>query len=705
MKKILFSTLLSVASLCAFDTRTHVWIAQEIINDLEDGSVTISPFGDFTVDPSVVSAILEHPRVFRMGNIGPDGFPDVVGGQVTVHPGLEDGYIDDDTQTLVHGWKSDEWFRWVLTHAQTPEQKAFAYGFLAHGASDTFAHSYVNMYAGDIFDMNDGETDVEKRHIFLEKYISDRLPPYTDAAGNDLGEAYELVAVDDELPVTYIKNTLIMNEQSARQYALASSANYLAKMYAFRQKIAALDDDTESTVDADRDDADKECSDSFWYPGKYFFSVFASKGDACEQKSFLETKRAELSQLKNSYGIERYSFKKAWLAQIDHAIDEYVKTSSRMSRNFMQAGAPTYSELTDWIDCYGSSFTDPTTLGAKSVEGSCSLSKKLKDELGFLDDVKPRDDFTRLSALKNDVHALSKGLGSEIVDLIGIAALEIVTVKDRDVSHDSLNEQFGSDGSDKHLLLIGDIAERVEAEMHLTNNRLDPEAFAPLQNALVLSKLSLLSREQINELIRRSSAAETFRYLSDGTSSFNLLFNSIKTIDGNQQWRYQAPPYPRAEGFKDTRPHFYGYDSNATHGFRFFETDTLRLNLFDKIFKGPLNLGMQQPNLIGMSTVLPAGYPYIACGDDPFPSSGNDSLCSTSAPANGDRNDTNRTDTGTPSGSGDDTDEWESLLAGLKALVMEYYYRIIGEENILATTETNDSIKIITTVPDDGIIF
>lgn len=699
MKRLLLPALLATTSLLAFDTRSHVWIAQEVINDLEDGQVSIAPFGSFTVDPEIVSAILENRSVYRMGNIGPDGFPDVIGGQVTVHPGLEDGYIDDETTTVTKGWKSDTWFKWVLSKAETPQEKAFAYGFLGHGASDTFAHTYVNMYAGDIFDMNDGETDVEKRHIFLEKYISDRLPEFKDSDDNYLGEAYELVAIDDALPIGFIKETLLMNDDVAEQYALSSTADYLAKMYAFRQKVAALDDDnTESTVDTDLDAAAQECDDTFWYPGKYLFSIFSSKDEACEEKSFLDTKLDALAQIKADYGIETYSFKKAWLAQIDHAIDEYIKTSSRMSQGFMDVNGATYSQLTDWINCYGSSFTDPTTLGAQAVEGSCDISNKVKSELSFLDDVQEQVDFTLLSGLKSEVNGLSDTLGNEIISLIGVAALEVITVKDQDVSHDSLNEQFGMDESEKHLLLIGDMAERIEAEMALEDGKLDPETFHVLYNAVVLSKLSLLSRTQINELIARAGVAATYQYPRTQEPEFNLLFNSIKTIDGNHQWMHQAPPYPRLSGFDDTTPHFYGYANDETHGLKLFENSRLRFQLFNKIFKGPLALGLETPEVIDMSRILSSDYPYVSCVENPFPNGVDDRFCSvTTLPGDDDT-------TANPPAN-DERSFWERFIDYLKTLVMEYYYEIVGAENIISTTETNSTIEIITTVPDDGITF
>ena len=699
MKRLLLPILLAGTSLLAFDTRTHVWIAQEVINDLEDGKVTIAPYGEFSVDPSIVSAILENKSTYRMGNIGPDGFPDVIAGQVTVHPGLEDGYIDDETDIITKGWKSDTWFQWVLSKAQTPHEKAFAYGFLGHGASDTFAHTYVNMYAGDIFDMNDGETDVEKRHIFLEKYISDRLPAITDSDDNYLGEAHELVAVDDALPVTFIKNTLLMNQDVAEQYALSGTANYLAKLYEFRQKVAALDDDnTENSVESDIDVAKEECEDTSWYPGKYLFSIFSSKDEACEEQSFLDRKKTQLAEIKASFGITTYSFKKAWLAQIDHAIDEYIKTSSRMSQGFMEVNGDTYTQLQEWLNCYGTSFTDPTTLGAQAVEGSCKVSNKIKSELSFLYDVKDEADFTILSGLKSEVNTLSDALGNEIISLIGVAALEIITVKEQSVSHDSLNDQFGMDESEKHLLLISDMAERVEAEMALKNGALDPESFSVLYNAVVLSKLSLLSTDQLNLLITRAGVASSYQYPQDG--KFNILFNTIKTIDGNHQWMRQAPPYPRFDGFSDTTDHFYGYENNETHGLKLFESSQLRFNVFDKVFKGPLALGLETPEIINMDEILSSDYPYVSCAENPFPNGIDDHFCSAiTLPGGGDNN-----GTVTPP-AGEETSYWDKFIDYLIQLVMDYFHQIIGTENILSTTESNTSVEIITTVPDDGITF
>jgi hypothetical protein len=96
------------------------------------------------------------------------------------------------------------------------------------------------------------------------------------------------------------------------------------------------------------------------------------------------------------------------------------------------------------------------------------------------------------------------------------------------------------------------------------------------------------------------------------------MFNAIKTIDGNHQWLTKAPPYPRLEGFEDSVEHFYGYENSATFGWKLFSVAELRSGVFNKIFKGPLSLGLETPALINYTVVLPSNYPYVTCEKNPF---------------------------------------------------------------------------------------
>lgn len=182
---VLTTSLLLSSGAAAFKVETHVWLADQIISELRsapDGSIAISvpdtrnPIArlvspsqngrvlrTFTVPANVRDAILQYPETFRLGAIGPDALPGIIEGQSTIHPGGAK-------------WGTGDWLAHVLYAAQSGEEIAFAYGMLAHAAGDVFAHTYVNHYAGNVFDLFDQEITVESRHMLLEGYIADHTP-------------------------------------------------------------------------------------------------------------------------------------------------------------------------------------------------------------------------------------------------------------------------------------------------------------------------------------------------------------------------------------------------------------------------------------------------------------------------------------------------------------------------------------------------
>ncbi|HTV25330.1 MAG TPA: zinc dependent phospholipase C family protein, partial [Polyangiaceae bacterium] len=191
--------LLNSAPAQAFKLDTHLWIGQQVINDLElDRRITVSLSGrpiTLPVPDEVASAVLAHRNEYLLGNIGPDAIPDVVVGQTLVHPGREEG------------WKTNDWLEYLLAQSRgNPLGLAFAHGYLGHAAADVFAHTYVNQYAGDIFALDDGETLVEQRHIALESFISRFTPPFTNASGRDLGPAWSLVQPSDAF-ASFVRDT------------------------------------------------------------------------------------------------------------------------------------------------------------------------------------------------------------------------------------------------------------------------------------------------------------------------------------------------------------------------------------------------------------------------------------------------------------------------------------------------------------------
>lgn len=165
---------LTAETVTAWSINTHLFEAEIALRDAQDGMVNIPPFGDFAVDPDALRALRNWPAVYRAGVIGPDLFPDIYMGQSFAH-------VDHSRDPS--GSVSDDWMRLVFTEARrykTPGQDrdgamAFAYGYLTHAAGDMFGHTYVNGYAGGVWDWK--QPGIVERHVVLEGYIGKRTPP------------------------------------------------------------------------------------------------------------------------------------------------------------------------------------------------------------------------------------------------------------------------------------------------------------------------------------------------------------------------------------------------------------------------------------------------------------------------------------------------------------------------------------------------
>ena len=221
----------------AWSLRTHIWISQEVINDvIADGRVTIAG-RQYPVKQAVVEALRNHAAYYRMGHLGPDVFPDPITGQVTTHPGI------------ANGWQTDDWLKHVLANASTPQEVAFAYGYVGHAAGDIFAHTYVNAYSGGIFDLSDsGSPDVERRHFALEKYIESKTPTPRDLSGTQISTSSLIRA-----PERFLANNLIFSRGVSEQNLRGGASSHLAAMFLVRESAQDTLDGIENVQDLIRD--------------------------------------------------------------------------------------------------------------------------------------------------------------------------------------------------------------------------------------------------------------------------------------------------------------------------------------------------------------------------------------------------------------------------------------------------------------------
>ncbi|WP_169053540.1 zinc dependent phospholipase C family protein [Alteraurantiacibacter aquimixticola] len=189
----------------AFGLKTHLWIGQSLLVDISDDCEVRLAGVDTRIDEPLCNAIKNNPGAFLAGNLGPDAYPDLITGQVTTHPGIEGG------------WQTHDWLQYLLANANSEEELAFAAGYLMHAASDAFAHTYVNAYAGDTFELAD-ERAVERRHFALEKYIDSILPSGVPDP--------ELMTV----PTSFLRDKLVHSRDAGREARRSGIALHISAM-------------------------------------------------------------------------------------------------------------------------------------------------------------------------------------------------------------------------------------------------------------------------------------------------------------------------------------------------------------------------------------------------------------------------------------------------------------------------------------------
>ena len=96
-----------------------------------------------------------------------------------------------------------------------PTHVAYEKGFLGHLASDAFAHSYVNYYAGDVFSLMNGEIETEKRHAAVEAYIDSKLPPLPQGAEHKLIQS----------PSEFLAEAFVFNPKVVSHFGLSASVD------------------------------------------------------------------------------------------------------------------------------------------------------------------------------------------------------------------------------------------------------------------------------------------------------------------------------------------------------------------------------------------------------------------------------------------------------------------------------------------------
>lgn len=651
----------ALSSALAFKIDTHVWVAQQILNDLEtDGMLTVG--GErYRVRPDYLRALLDNSDAYRLGSIGPDGFPDLVGAQMTTHPGLGE---------ISGGWVTDDWLRWVMDKAERPEEVAFSLGYLTHAASDVFAHTYVNTYAGDIFSFQD-EQEVELRHMALENFILEHQPPLLDFTQTQIYDAY-YVNLSDEL-AEWLADTLILNPAVAHQYDLVGGGVtvHLKKMYDFWHRLDGMISEAreaQAELQAGLDSLKKRIASLKKKKVKISLGWFGSikvklwpwycfiDPGTC---AFIAATYAHVDLTKSLLNLTTDLGLKPlidWRNQIRAAAVAYCRASrdvvAEILRDKDDYERPPYpperdptGPLKDWVFCWGPAFaglpteaTTPVCAAKQDLQGLLALKDRyrsweldLTEKLGRFEwIVAPHN---RIFRIRTNLNELLQAEFARIgKDIAGEESILFDMIELRDEA--DLAEIFRADSSNKHLLVLPDIKERVMADMCIASEDefWDPTKFPVVEYAITLSKLLLLDAAELNRMALNAGVNCSIYGDTPFVSSpdFNLLFGWIRSIDGNQQWQPYALPYARQKILandsgidgRGPRQRHYGYYKGepgyseitqfaSQPGFPFWQDQGLHDRLFLKLFDRPLL----------SRDVLPDNLPEYANAENPFPKS------------------------------------------------------------------------------------
>ena len=297
--RILFLILMLIsAPSLAFKVDTHTWLAENIWQEIKDsggyvslGHLPEAPFASVKVPPRIRDSILTYKEAFIIGTMGADLYPDMIAGQMTTHPGLSlqfhEDSVHEDVAAILNlvggrfldvkapGWQTDDWLKHVRDAAirlsrskrnQPSRELAFAYGYMLHAAMDTWAHSYVNGYSGDVFSIGSNQK-AAARHVVLEGLINHIHEPFLGAtaqgqisqrqSANQLRQAARQPRSvnnkqTDKLtklrgPTQFIRRTLLLNNAAATQYSREKGALHVWAMWfwwQYSQQVTAHIDQT-----------------------------------------------------------------------------------------------------------------------------------------------------------------------------------------------------------------------------------------------------------------------------------------------------------------------------------------------------------------------------------------------------------------------------------------------------------------------------
>lgn len=598
----------------AFGLKTHLWIGVQLLQELQQSCRVKIPGAQALVplDQDVCESIRRNPGAFLSGVLGPDVYPDMLTGQVTTHPGVPGM------------WQTNRWLMHMYAQAKPGAELAFAAGYLVHAASDMFAHTYVNGYVGDVFDLAEGR-DAPVRHITLERYIDSKLPEY------------RLNPQALTPPAGYLRDKLLHDREATANGANVKRAMHVAAMALVYNEVRdAVGKAQQIQLEGDV----QLLQTSFAVQGFEKALRLASGDDVHGASASLAAARVQRAQSKTLVADTRAgrAALAGWLKDMEQAGAAYIDASNTVARGVVTNGTvdprTTYS---DWWSRYGRAYVGVPDAYSRFVH---NLPERLKERLpeGL------KSLYEQWEALRERIDAALKQVVKDHgPDLVGRLTGQVaderfaeLLLQGRPITSEELDAEFAANGHEHNTLLkFAKVSAMVDEDLGLQQDgRLDPTAFHALKNAVVLSKLALMRHDNLRTLVMDANFGANAdllpapRLVKVG-DRYSILYDMARSIDGNHQWQPYGVPYARENGLlgrEAAEERRFGFgpglpvpqphdpaSNNADDrpGFPLFVDAALRDAVFLKIFSGPV-AGR-------LADALPPNHPFPECAKNAFP--------------------------------------------------------------------------------------
>lgn len=345
---------------------------------------------------------------------------------------------------------------------------------------------------------------------------------------------------------------------------------------------------------------------------------------------------------------------KKWQRDLDIAGREFIVASDRVSKGMLEGNSNFVSTYLEWWKCAGQAYTAvPIEFGQAVCEIENFMAKVDEEASKIVDRILPPP-FNKVYA---DYLNIRNRIKKELKNAVNDAAIHIAKLASPDpttgrfiellarpslASQGEMNSAFASAAdSGKPLLVFEKVSDLIDADIGLRGDYLNPQQFSALKNGLVLSKLALMNMKGVKGLAWVLGADADRISIPAAPGRTSLLFDMVRSIDGNHQWQPYGLPYASANGApprpKDPQARAFGYGPfQPRPGFQLFIDDHLRHAMFHRVFQGPISMGLAKHL---------AGYPFPECLRHPFAlafkadgsATDRDDGCSTSAAAPGGR--------------------------------------------------------------------